>query len=139
MTIKSIKNIMTTLINSAVNYDLNTLSSIYHDDMTILMIDADGNLSTSDKSNFMAMFETMKKQGVEVDSWAQYNDISVGNEQAHVLITRKNNLAGYDSILVLSIDFIFEHNRWQIIREVIYVRPDTGEYPGEENINSYST
>ena len=43
---------------------------------------------------------------------------------AHVIISRKNNLSGRDQILLLSIDLIFEDNRWQVIREVIFLRPD---------------
>ncbi|EGQ7996630.1 hypothetical protein D8T51_22340 [Vibrio vulnificus] len=137
MSIHTIKSKMTELMDSATHYDLNTLDSIYHRDMKILMIDAEGHLTHSDKPGFISMFNTMKKQGVPVNTWAQYNDISVDGDKAHVLITRKNKLAGYNSLLVLSIDFIFEDDRWQIVREVIFVRPDTGEYPGKDNTKSY--
>ncbi|MFC3121858.1 nuclear transport factor 2 family protein [Agaribacter flavus] len=138
MSISAIKSVMQNLMNSAAsNFDHDALDKIYHDDMRILMIDANGNVNHSDKPNFMATFKSMHDQGIEVNTWAEYNDISVDGDNAHVLITRKNKLAGYDALLVLSIDFVFESERWQITREVIFVRPDTGDYPGEDNKASF--
>ncbi|GAA6210197.1 hypothetical protein NBRC116601_34900 [Cognatishimia sp. WU-CL00825] len=134
MSIEAIKTAMKSLIAAGTTMDLEALGKIYHDDLRIVMIDAQGHVNHADKVGFMTQFQALKDQGVPpLNTWAQYNDIWAEGNKGHVLVTRKNDLMGFDALLVLSIDFVFEDNRWQVAREVIYVRPDTGDYTGEEN------
>lgn len=132
MSVDAIRSTMNALIQAGTSFDVDALDRLYHSDLKILMIDLEGNLNQADKPGFMTMFKGMKDAGAApMNTWAQFNEISADGDEGHVLITRKNNLGGGDSILVLSIDLTLEDDRWQIRREVIFVRPDTGDYPGE--------
>ncbi|AHD08860.1 hypothetical protein [Phaeobacter gallaeciensis] len=134
MSVTAIRQTMDSLIQAGTSFDLDALDHLYHDDMQILMINQDGVLNKADKSGFIAMFKGMKETSSgRMNTWAQFNDITSDGTKGHVLITRKNDLAGTPSLMVLSIDLIFDDNRWQIAREVIFIRPDTGDYPGQEN------
>ncbi|WP_282095305.1 hypothetical protein [Epibacterium ulvae] len=134
MTVEAIRNTMDALIQAGSNFDIDALDRLYHTDMQIQMIDMEGNLNKADKQGFMAMFKGMAESAAgPMNTWAQFNDITADGNNGHVLITRKNELGGAPSLLVLSIDLAFEDNRWQVMREVIFIRPDTGDYPGEEN------
>ncbi len=134
MTVEAIRKTMDALIQAGTSFDLEALDHLYHDDMQILMIDQSGTLNKADKPGFTAMFKGLKETSSgPMNTWAQYNDITSDGDKGHVLITRKNDLAGAPSLMVLSIDLVFDDNRWQIVREVIFIRPDTGDYPGEEN------
>lgn len=134
MSVAAIRKFMDELIQAGSNFDLNGLDRMYHDDMQILMIDQSGTLNKADKPGFIAMFQGLKDSNPgPMNTWAQFNEISSNGTKGHVVITRKNDLSGTPSLLVLSIDLIFEDNRWQVAREVIFIRPDTGDYPGEEN------
>lgn len=120
-----IKEVIDDLIQTATTYDLNKLENIYHDDLSVIMIDVDDNLNTANKETFEGIFKSKKEAGDQpMSTWAKYHKIDVNNNKAHVLISRKNNLSGIDQILFLSVDLIFEDNRWQVIREVIFLRPD---------------
>ena len=113
------------LIKAGTSGDLSSLDSIYHDDMKTHMIDTDGNLAQADKPAFIAMLKEMIDANKGVDnSWAEYNAIEAEGENGHVLVTRKVTLGGENRILVLSIDLVFEDRRWQVIREVIFSRPN---------------
>lgn len=119
-----VKQVIDDLIQTATTYDIKKLDNIYHDDLSVVMIDIDGNLNTANKDTFKAIFKSKKEAGdPPMNTWAKYRKIDVNNNKAHVLLSRKNNLSGIDQILLLSIDLIFEDNRWQVIREVIFLRP----------------
>ena len=120
-----IKEVIDDLIQTATTYDLNKLENIYHDDLSVIMIDVDDNLNTANKETFKGIFKSKKEAGdPPMSTWAKYHKIDINDMNAHVIISRKNNLSGRDQILLLSIDLIFEDNRWQVIREVIFLRPD---------------
>ncbi|WP_281991586.1 hypothetical protein [Aquimarina aggregata] len=89
------------------------------------MIDTDDNLNTADKDTFENIFNSKKEAGdPPMNTWAKYHKIDIGDNKAHLLLSRKNNLSDIDHILFLSIDLIFEDNCWQVICEVIFLRPD---------------
>lgn len=113
------------LIQAGTTHDLSGLDAIYHDDMKVRMLDIDGTLNQADKPSFIAMLKEMvtASKGA-ANTWARYNIVEAQGDQGHVLITRKVNLGGENRILELSIDLIRESNRWQVIREVIFARPD---------------
>ena len=120
-----IKEVIDDLIQTATTYDLNKLENIYHDDLSVIMIDVDDNLNTANKETFKGIFKSKKEAGdPPMSTWAKYHKIDINDMNAHVIISRKNNLSGIDQILLLSIDLIFEDNRWQVIREIIFLRPD---------------
>ena len=113
------------LIQTATTYDVDTLERIYHDSLKVVMIDSDHNLNRADKAGFKGLFASKRDAGdPPMNTWAKYHSIDVTGDKAHVLISRKNDLSGVNMDLTLSIDLIFEDNRWQIAREVIFLRPE---------------
>jgi ketosteroid isomerase-like protein len=123
--IEEIKQIMNDLIQIATSYDIDELDRIYHDDMNILMIDTEGTVNTANKTDFIQIFQAKKDAGdPPMNTWADLHQIDVDGDKAHVLVSRKNDLSGQNMFLILSIDFIFQDNRWQITREVIFLRPE---------------
>ena len=126
----AIKATIDALIQAGTTGDLNSLDTIYHDAMKIHMIDTDGKLSGADKPAFISMLrEMVDTSSGAANTWAHYNVIEAAGDRGHVLITRKVNLGGDDRILVLSIDLVFEDARWQVIREVIFSRPNPDPTP----------
>ena len=121
-----VKKAIDELIQTATTYDIETLDRIYHDDMTVVMVDTDDNVNIADKAAFKDIFKSKKEAGdPPMDTWAKYHRIDVNGDKARVLLSRKNNLSGTNMILFLSIDLMFEDNRWQVLREVIFLRPET--------------
>lgn len=128
--IAAIKVTIEALINAGTTNDIRGLDQIYHDDMRIHMIDTDYNLIQHDKPGFIAMLEGMiDAKGGAPNTWAQFNEIEAKGSDGHVLITRKVKMGNADRVLVLSIDLIFEDDRWQVIREVIFSRPNPEPTP----------
>lgn len=121
----SVKEVIDNLIQIATSFDIEKLDTIYHDDLKVIMIDVDDNLNTANKNTFISLFRNKKDaKDPPMNTWVKYHRIDVTDNNAHVLISRKNNLSGINQILLLSIDLIFKNNHWQVIREVIFFRPD---------------
>ncbi|TGV01314.1 nuclear transport factor 2 family protein [Flavivirga rizhaonensis] len=121
----AVKLVIENLIQTATSYDIDVLDSIYHDDLNVIMIDTDDNLNTANKEAFKGLFKSKKEAGdPPMNTWAKFHKIDVDGNNAHVLLSRKNDLSGQEQILILSIDLVFEEGRWQVTREVIFLRPD---------------
>lgn len=120
-----IKATIDRLMTAGTTADLRALDAIYHDDMRIEMIDTEGGLVQTDKPTFIAMMQQMAEASSGADnSWARYNGVEGDAAEGHVLITRKVTLGGESKILKLSIDLVHEDDRWQVIREVVFARPN---------------
>ena len=114
------------LIQTATTYDVETLDRIYHDELEVIMIDTEDNLNLANKEGFKGLFRTKGEAGdPPMNTWAKYHKIDVKNDKAHVLLSRKNDLSGTNMILLLSIDLVHKDDHWQVIREVIFLRPET--------------
>lgn len=119
--ISSVKQTIESLIKAGTSFDINELEIIYHNQLEVLFIDSSGNVSTSNKETFKALFQSKKNNNdAPLNSWAHFNHISVNNNKAHVIITRKVNLTDKEDTLTLSIDLTWEQTRWQVKREVIF-------------------
>lgn len=117
---KQVKQTVDNLIHSASKAQFDILDSLYHDDMNIYMLDGDSNLHIMDKPGFTSHIKNSTKDGNLPSTWAKYHIVEADESNGHVVISRKVNLTGEESIITLSIDFIFEDDRWQITREVIF-------------------
>jgi hypothetical protein len=114
------------LMNAGVSANLKALDRIYHNDLKIMFLGIDGQLMMVDKPNCLTMLvETFKDKNPEDHKWAKYHEVSVSGDRGHVLISRKIPLGGPKMMIDLSIDLVFEDDRWQVIREVNFGRPDT--------------
>jgi hypothetical protein len=126
--VQEIRDTIEDLIKAGTTADLSGLNDIYHDAMKVHLIDTDGNLAQADKPSFIAMLKEMIEANAGVDNtWAEYNSIDADGNSGHVLITRKVTIGGERRVLVLSIDLTFEDARWQVVREVIFSRPDVDQ------------
>ncbi len=122
------------LIQTATTYDIETLDRLYHEDLEVTMVDASNNVNVAGKEDFKALFKSKGDAGdPPMNTWARYHKLTVNGESAQVLLSRKNNLNGQNMDLFLSIDLLYEANRWQIRREAIFLRPEeeTGEGKNE--------
>lgn len=124
--VAAIRETIEALINAGITSDLSGLQRIYHDSMKIQMIDTDNHLVQHDKASFIAMLQSMidTNDGTPND-WSEFHIVEATGDDGHVLITRKVNMGGQDRVLVLSIDLLFEDERWQVTREVIFSRPNS--------------
>lgn len=122
---KSVREAIDNLIQTATSYDTDVLDRIYHNDLEVIMVDADDNVNKADKQGFISLFKSKKEAGdPPMNTWAKYHLIEVKDDKAHVLLKRKNDLSGINMILTLSIDLVFQDDRWQVLREVIVLSPE---------------
>lgn len=126
----AIRETIEALIDAGTTGDVDALNLIYHDTMQTYMIDTENTLMHNDKPAFIAMMKDMaESSGGKPNKWAEYNLITADGDQGHVLITRKVAFGDDDRILVLSIDLLFEDDRWQVTREVIFNRSNPEPTP----------
>lgn len=125
---QAVRQTIDKLIQTATSYDIDALDAIYHDDMSVLMIDINDNVSGANKSNLIDLFRSKRDTGAPpMNTWAKYHNIEVTDDKAHVLLSRKNDLTGKPMRLLLSIDLIICDERWQVIREVISIHEDNDQ------------
>lgn len=122
----TLKAALDSLIHAASHSDVDMLDRIYHQDMKILMLTPDGSLNVSDKAAFMDFIKAAMGGEDKPNTWAKYHSVSVEGDTGHIFLSRRNNLMGAERHITLSIDFVFEDDRWQITREVIVVGAETG-------------
>lgn len=115
-----VKTALDELIQSASSSEFTILESIYHDDMSIYLLDGNIELNRMDKKGFIEHVIRGTESAEAPNIWAKYHLVEADETNGHVIISRKVNLTGKEQIVSLSIDFKFEDNRWQIIREVIF-------------------
>lgn len=112
------------LMRAGVSANLHALQRIYHKDLQIMMLDNNGQLMTMDKPACLNMLEqTFNGKNPEDHLWSNIHAVSTTGDTGHVLISRKIPMGGPEMKVDLSIDFVFEDGRWQVIREVNFARP----------------
>jgi ketosteroid isomerase-like protein len=120
-----VKQTVENLINIATSYDIDSLANIYHDQLKVTMVDHLGNVNFASKDDFIQVFKAKKAVGdPPMNTWAEWHHIEADGDKGLVVLSRKNNLNGADMKLFLSLDLVYETERWQVIREVIYLQPD---------------
>lgn len=112
------------LMKAGVSANLPELQDIYHRDLQILMLDITGQLISMDKTACLNMLEqTFRDKNPEDHLWSKIHAVSVSDDAGHVLVSRKIPMGGPNMMVDLSIDFVFEDGRWQVMREVNFARP----------------
>lgn len=125
-TTQEIKAVIQRLIENVAENKTAILEEIYHDDMQVIMLDPEDEVSVSGKAEFRDMIRSaLEANNGTIGTWAKFHHVSVDGDKAHVLISRQNELTGPDMQITLGIDLLRESNRWQITREVIVTRPRT--------------
>jgi|GEM_PF-342280 len=106
------------------DYGIEDLDAIYHKDMIVILIDHLDNKKLFRKDEFMSMIaKKVEEKDEEDNTWVQFHHIDVTDDKGLIIMKRKVNLTGKKSQLHASIDFVWEDNRWQIIRENILSQP----------------
>lgn len=112
------------LMMAGVKADVPELKDIYHGDLQIMMLDMTGRLMSMDKTACLDMLElTFKNENPDDHLWSKIHALSVSGDTGHVLISRKLPMGGTRMMVDLSIDWVFEDERWQVLREVNFARP----------------
>lgn len=123
-TTQEIKAVIQRLIENVAENNTAILDEIYHDDMQVIMLDPDDEVSVSGKVEFRDIIRSaLEANNGTIGTWAKFHHVSVDGDRAHVLISRQNELTGPDMQITLGIDLLRERNHWQITREVIVTRP----------------
>ena len=123
---KDLKLTVENLITAGTTYDMEQLDVIYHNDLQLIMLDPSGQKMVAGKNEIKHMFQ-MKLDNNEphLNTWANFHHVEVKGDTGHVLISRKIKMMQEEQDLTLSIDLIWEENRWQVNREVIVALPDS--------------
>ena len=116
------KNVIDDLIKAGTSFDIKALDQIYHDSLSVMFIDTNGQVNLMNKKETKELFEKKRADGsAHLNTWARYDLISANEQSAHILISRKVNLTGSEQSITLSIDLLYTDQRWQVMREVIFV------------------
>jgi ketosteroid isomerase-like protein len=113
------------LIDRATNFDIEALNTIYHDDFHTTLVMPDDTVVTYNKEEFKTHFAKQAKEGkTQLNTWAKWHDFHVLGDSAVCVLTRKHSgMNGEEMYLLCNIELRYEDNRWQVIREAIYLRP----------------
>ena len=121
---EGLKKAIYRLIEPDENFGIAALDSIYHDDMVVVMIDANDNKNVFRKEAFKKLIAS-KLEGEErtKNTWAKFIHTEINQDKGHIVVKRRVNLTEQKSELTVILDFVWEDNRWQIIRENILSHP----------------
>ena len=124
-TIKDIRKAMEHLIDRATNFDVKTLEMIYHKKFHTTLVMPDNKVITYNKNEFIKHFSKQAKENKnQLNTWADWHDFNIiGNTAVCVLTRQHSGMNGKEMRLLCNIELRFEDNRWQVIREAIYLRP----------------
>ena len=120
--VPAVKATLDELINAVSGHSFNELDQTYHKDMRTYLLLEDGGFVQNDKPGFMEYVQAAMRLEEDHCPWAEYHLVEASDTRGHILISRKNKVTKRTQLVTLSIDFIFEGGRWQIIREVIMTR-----------------
>lgn len=122
---EAIRAAMDHLIDRATHFDIEALDSIYHKDFHTTLVMPNDEVQTYNKSEFKAHFAKQAQEGSEpLNTWAKWHDFHVLGDTAVCVLTRKHSgMNGKEMRLLCNIEWRFEDNRWQVLREQIFLRP----------------
>ncbi|MEP3778945.1 MAG: hypothetical protein ABJM43_13180 [Paracoccaceae bacterium] len=118
----AVKETLDGLIHGVSGHSFEVLNDLYHRDMQTYVLLNDSTLMRNDKDGFMAFIKANMGALKDDNPWVKYHLVEADDTQGHIVISRKNDATGRYQLISLSIDFVFEDGRWQIIREVIMTR-----------------
>lgn len=121
----AVKATLDELITGVSGHSFEVLDKIYHNDMQTYLLPDPETIMRNDKIGFMDHVENAMGDMPDPDPYAHYHLVEADDAHGHILISRKNNVTGRKELITLSIDFVFEDDRWQITREVIMSRGQT--------------
>lgn len=122
---QAVRAAMDHLIERATRFDVDALATIYHRDFHTTLVAPDGAVTTYDKDGFIAHFRTQAEEGgTQLNTWAQWHDFHILGDSAVCVLTRQHSgMSGTEMKLLCNIEWRFEDDRWQVLREQIFLRP----------------
>lgn len=113
------KDFVLKLIESACNYQLETLETLYSDDLIVATVMPDGSVQSLDYQAVMGLFHELKNSGAPaIETTAQFNLIDVQGDLSYVIVTRYMDLFGQGrQKIVFSLMLRKSNDTWQIYRE----------------------
>lgn len=116
---QDVERLIQEIIARGSNYDTEALEPLYHDDLQIVRVAADGSLRITDKSATLRFFRTMRESGSPpLSQDARIHVVQVGAERAHAIVLREMRTEGMPRRLVFSLECTRTAGRWQVSREV---------------------
>lgn len=112
------------LIKAGSEFDLETLDKLYAEELKIIKLDDDGQLSMMDKEDNMAIFRKLKESGaapLSKDTTIHYSERR--GDIGYVFLTRKMNLTGKSEELRFHIQWKKLEGEWKVVYENIVARP----------------
>ena len=125
--VSAVKDALDGLIHGVSGHSFEVLDNLYHRDMQTYLLLNDGALMRNDKTGFMAFIRNNMGALKDDDPWVRYHLVEADDTRGHIVVSRKNDATGRYQLISLSIDFVLEDGRWQIIREVIMTRDQAAE------------
>ncbi|MBC7002769.1 nuclear transport factor 2 family protein [Photobacterium sp. BZF1] len=122
---QAIREAMDHLIDRATNFDIEALETIYHKDFHTTLIMPDSTVQTFNKAEFKAHFAKQAQEGSQqLNTWAEWHDFHILGDSAVCVLSRKHSgMNGEEMKLLCNIELRFEEDRWQVLREQIFLRP----------------
>ncbi|UTW63740.1 nuclear transport factor 2 family protein [bacterium SCSIO 12741] len=122
---EAIRETMDHLIDRATQFDVEALEEIYHKDFHTTLVLPNGEVTTYNKQEFKDHFAKQAKEGkTQLNTWADWHDFHIlGNSAVCVLTRQHSGMNGEEMRLLCNIELRFEDNRWQVIREAIFLEP----------------
>lgn len=122
---EAVRKAMEHLIDRATNFDVEALDSIYHKDFYTTLVMPDGKVLRYNKVEFKAHFAKQAQSAkAPLNTWADWHDFHILDDSAVCVLTRKHSgMNGEEMMLLCNIELRFEDERWQVIREAIFLRP----------------
>ncbi|MDK9762048.1 hypothetical protein KI743_08535 [Vibrio sp. D420a] len=122
---QAIREAMDHLIDRATNFDIEALETIYHQDFHTTLIMPDSTVQTFNKVEFKAHFAKQAEEGKhQLNTWAEWHDFHILGDSAVCVLSRKHSgMNGEEMKLLCNIELRFEDERWQVLREQIFLRP----------------
>lgn len=120
---KEVKQTILKLIDHATRFDVETLRSIYHDDLKIVKISDDGRVTTLDKKDILSFLEAKRRDKTPpLSKEVEFKYIDSDEDTAHVIIVRRMAMYGDLQESIYSIRLRRGSSGWLIATETVFVR-----------------
>jgi hypothetical protein len=120
-----VKATLDELISGVSGHAYEVLERIYHRDMLTHFLPDPDTMMRNDKVGFIDHVKNAMTETPDPDPYAKYHLVEADDTRGHILISRKNKVTSRRELITLSIYFVLEDGRWQIVREVIMSRGQT--------------
>lgn len=127
LNVPAVKAALDGLIHGVSGHSFEVLDQLYHSDMQTYLLLNDGTVVRNDKKGFMDFVKHNMGALKDDNPWVEYHLVEADDARGHVVISRKNDVTGRRQLISLSIDFVFEDERWQIHREIIMTRDNASK------------